>query len=107
MSNEGEQLVKIEVNGSTHVRTAQQWIDLARADLRKTTAASQDPCPNCGRPKPEELVRLDLMKALNAVETLSVLLHALEARGVELSNVEDRIWEGATIDLVDLREKYK
>ena len=33
-----DRLIHIEVDGSTHVRTAQQWLDLARADLRGPSA---------------------------------------------------------------------
>lgn len=33
--------VKIEVNGSVHVRTAQQWLELARASLRPATPRSE------------------------------------------------------------------
>ena len=40
--NAGDRLVKIEVGDSSHTRTAQQWIDLARADLRSNAAPAMD-----------------------------------------------------------------
>jgi hypothetical protein len=37
----GEELVSISVGGSTHTRTAQQWLDLARRDLRGEAALAK------------------------------------------------------------------
>lgn len=60
------------------------------------------PCPKPQLPRAKPATALE---AIAAAEAFSDILHEIEARGVELTPKEDRMWQHATAAVEELRKR--